>query len=713
MNRSDTELIRRAREGENDAFAVLWHRYEPQVLALCRRYLAGGAVDPVVDPADIATETFIRALHALDRYEDRTATGVGFDTWLLEIAKRLCLKVRERFRRRQQWHSGLSLELWEEQTGQAPPLLAVVEERELLQSVAEAINALPPLYRQPFKLFLEEYSHKEIAALLGIRVETAMQRIHRARRQLQPRLAPLLELAVAERALTEIVHDSRIITVALLGGGELQLCLRVESRLVTQKAQEAELVTRRRQLQRHPRAWKPFLEFAQFCYRAGHWKEARDAYQETLQRNPACFSAALALGAILRQSQRTAEALAVFKAALSQAPPPEYAARLRAEWLAEKGEQEAAATAYHEAIALAPHEREGYYGLHRALAHLSQYEQQLENLAQLRELAPDDIFSYDEAYLPCARLQRWALAEALLEKAVELDPNYPLAIKHLFQVRMNQHRFDSETLALAERLVRLAPDFVDSWSELAWIYDELGREEESIAVLQQFLSEHPSNAAAHAALSWRYHYQEKHEECAAYALSAYKLAPQNWHVCWTLITACYITTAAISEAERFACTEEIAGRFPQDAFLLNQICRFYIQWSKRDQALHYAQKLQALQPKNSNFQHLPAEIALRCGHREEAVREYSRLMALFPDRNPMLLASLGAAQFTLDPSEAEALFAEAESRMQTWQDLLSLLNLYHRYGHCARLRSIAQRLLAAPGCSLTIRRYVQLRLQDC
>ncbi|WP_395140876.1 RNA polymerase sigma factor, partial [Armatimonas sp.] len=276
MNRSDTELIRLARAGENEAFAVLWHRYEPQVMTLCRRYLAGGAVDPVVDPADIATETFIRALHALDRYEDRTATGVGFEAWLLEIAKRLCLKVRERFRRRQQWHGGLPHELWEERPGAIPLVQEMIEERELLQFVAEAINALPHLYRQPFKLFLEEYSHKEIAAQLGIRVETAMQRIHRARRQLQPQLAPFLALAVAERALTEIVHDARIITVALPSGGELQLCLRGESRLVSQ---EAEIATRRRQLQRHPRAWKPFLEFAQLCYRAGHWKEARDAYQ--------------------------------------------------------------------------------------------------------------------------------------------------------------------------------------------------------------------------------------------------------------------------------------------------------------------------------------------------------------------------------------------------------------------------------------------------
>jgi len=52
----------------------------------------------------------------------------------------------------------------------------------------------------------------------------------------------------------------------------------------------------------------------------------------------------------------------------------------------------------------------------------------LENLADLRAVAPDDLFAYDEAYTPCARLQRWDLALPLLERAVEIDPNHPIAL---------------------------------------------------------------------------------------------------------------------------------------------------------------------------------------------------------------------------------------------------------------------------------------------
>jgi len=92
---------------------------------------------------------------------------------------------------------------------------------------------------------------------------------------------------------------------------------------------------------------------------------------------------------------------------------------------------------------------------------------------------------------------------------------------------MNQRRFDPESLALAERLVRLAPDFVESWGELAWIYAEMERDEESLAILQQFLAEHPANAEAYAALAWRCNYLRRPEERAFYARRAYELAPHN------------------------------------------------------------------------------------------------------------------------------------------------------------------------------------------
>src|SRR4029079_17102552 len=107
------------------------------------------------------------------------------------------------------------------------------------------------------------------------------------------------------------------------------------------------------------------------------------------------------------QEQRPEEAVLVYRNALEQSPPPDIAVRLQAECAAAEGEDTQAVEAFRAAIALAPREKANYYGLHLALGRLSRYTEQLENLDALRTIAPEDIFAYDEAYTPCARLQRW------------------------------------------------------------------------------------------------------------------------------------------------------------------------------------------------------------------------------------------------------------------------------------------------------------------
>ena len=49
---------------------------------------------------------------------------------------------------------------------------------------------------------------------------------------------------------------------------------------------------------------------------------------------------------------------------------------------------------------------------------------------------------------------------------------------------MNLGLRDADTQQLAERLVGIAPDLVESWSQLAWFYAEQGRGEDSLAVLR-------------------------------------------------------------------------------------------------------------------------------------------------------------------------------------------------------------------------------------
>jgi tetratricopeptide (TPR) repeat protein len=268
-----------------------------------------------------------------------------------------------------------------------------------------------------------------------------------------------------------------------------------------------------------------------------------------------------------------------------------------------------------------------------------------------------------------------------------------------------------ETLALAERLVRLAPDFVESWSELSWIYAELGREEESLAVLQQFLSDHPANAEAYASIAWRCNYLRRPEERAVYARRAYELAPQNFHVCWTLIVACHPPTNAISEADGFRFVAEIAARFSQDAFLLEIISYFYATRNRLQEAKMFASKALALQPDNPALQRLPAAIYRLCGRWQEAAQEYRRLVELPGGRNISLLAWLGEALTGLQNPEAEATFTEAEERVQSLEDYLTLIDVYEHCGRYDRAVAAVHKILSSPLLPALKRKMVEMQLQ--
>jgi RNA polymerase sigma factor (sigma-70 family) len=722
---TDRELIERAKRGDNAAFGELWERYEREVVTLCRRYLSGSRHDPVVDEHDLATDTFIRALHGLERYEDRSAEGVGFDTWLLEVAKRTCLKFLSKQRRREQWLDELDEDESDlsDQPDFAPAVERVVEERETLRLAAQEINALPPLYRAPFKLFLEEYSQKEIAEALGISVDNAAKRVQRARVMLQPRLAELFGMEwrggmagrqqrrvragarAVERALTDIVSEYRIVGVTLPSGGEIQLCLRVEREMASR---EPEIETRRAQLQNKPRAWKQRLELAELCYHSGRWAEAREEYRAALAANPRCFAAALRLGAMLQQEEKQTEAAEVYRAALGQKPPTTLRAQLQAHLLAAEGQYDEAVKAFRRAIALAPKEKSSYYGLHHALGRLSRYEEQLENIAKVRQLDPDDLFALVSVYTPCARLRRFDIARPLLERAVTVDPHSPMAVKHLFQVRMNLSLFDDETLELAERLVRLAPQLSDSWHELSWIYRELGRDEESIAVLRQFVQEHPHNAESLAALSWGYGYLGRGEEQYAHARRAYQLAPQNWYVCWTLLVACHPPMAA-EEAMRYA--EEIAAQFPHDAWLMQHVAALCCHQGREAEALHYAQRAVELSPEAMLSRAQLARVYYTFGCWQEAADAYERLSQMPEGRVHDWLREWGESLAHLNDPRAEEVFAEALTLAQQAGDDFRSGWIYESWGKREEAIAAYRRCLSRSPLPTYLRLRVEERLR--
>ena len=182
------ELIRRARAGDQDAFAQLVMSHAERVYGALRRF----GLDP--DEADeVAQEVFVRAWRGLARFEERSQ----FSTWLYRIAFN---EAQRRLSRRP------APRAQPDPDRGADPILAVPEapelgpdaqtlEREFEQALEEALDELPANWRAAVVLRdVEGLSTHDAAEIVGVREAAFKSRLHRGRMQLRTLLEPYLEL---------------------------------------------------------------------------------------------------------------------------------------------------------------------------------------------------------------------------------------------------------------------------------------------------------------------------------------------------------------------------------------------------------------------------------------------------------------------------------------------------------------------------------------
>ena len=79
---SETEYIKRCREGDNEAFGELVSLYENKILNYCYRMLGNRT-----DAEDATQEVFVKLYRFLGSFTGQSA----FSTWLYKIASNVCL----------------------------------------------------------------------------------------------------------------------------------------------------------------------------------------------------------------------------------------------------------------------------------------------------------------------------------------------------------------------------------------------------------------------------------------------------------------------------------------------------------------------------------------------------------------------------------------------------------------------------------------------
>lgn len=194
-------LVTRAREGDADAFAMIFQVHKTRVYSLCLRMTNNAA-----EAEDLAQEAFLQVFRKLGTFRGDSALS----TWLYRITVNTVLM---HFRRKSPCR--VSLDETSNHSDRAKVLRREYGTRDgrLETSVTRvaltrAISELPEGYRATFLLHeVEGYQHHEIAKLLGCSIGTSKSQLHKAKLRIREALSKvprqretlLVALPAAER----------------------------------------------------------------------------------------------------------------------------------------------------------------------------------------------------------------------------------------------------------------------------------------------------------------------------------------------------------------------------------------------------------------------------------------------------------------------------------------------------------------------------------
>jgi RNA polymerase sigma-70 factor (ECF subfamily) len=180
----DGAVIEACRQGDRDAFQLLFETYKDRVFSIAV-YSAGGD-HAVAD--DVTQQIFLKLFTAIRQFRGDSE----FTTWLYRLVVNACVDERRRRKRWLPWGDGVATTQSTDGRAQEKQF----DRLEISETVREAIAELKPKFRLPILLkYIEGLSYDEIATVMGCSKGTVASRLNRGHSQLAKRLAHLNDSA--------------------------------------------------------------------------------------------------------------------------------------------------------------------------------------------------------------------------------------------------------------------------------------------------------------------------------------------------------------------------------------------------------------------------------------------------------------------------------------------------------------------------------------
>lgn len=183
---SEKDIIRRAQEGDADAFAELFNRHKGRVYALCLRMTKNTS-----EAEDLTQDAFMHVFRKLGAFRLDSALS----TWLYRVTvNTVLMHFRKKSLKQVSAERPYISRSGEEQQSPTPREFPSVDLRlaGCVDRVAlhRALDELPKGYRKVFMLHdMQGFEHREIADVLGCSIGNSKSQLHKARLRLREFLA--------------------------------------------------------------------------------------------------------------------------------------------------------------------------------------------------------------------------------------------------------------------------------------------------------------------------------------------------------------------------------------------------------------------------------------------------------------------------------------------------------------------------------------------